>query len=121
MEDKVIFDPEAIRELRVLDENDATGLVHSLIVMFEDTTEKTIRAMISAADANDAETLGHLAHTLCSTSGNLGARRFSFICAEIERITMYEKSKVRLVCGDLAHQLMEILPETMAHLLKEKN
>lgn len=121
MNTKPLFDPEPLRELRVLDEGNQAGLINGVIDMFTSTVEAVLADMQKAARANDAKTLGSLSHTMRSTSGNIGASRFSAICEELERIATFEKRRVQDEGGKLCRKLAEILPETLEILKKERS
>jgi HPt (histidine-containing phosphotransfer) domain-containing protein len=116
-----LFDPAAIKELRTLDPDNQAGLVNSLIQMFFDSAESTTQQLLAAARSNDCETLASLAHTLRSTSGNLGAVAFSEICNQLEQIATYEKKRIPTDGVSLCRKLGEILVPTMEALANEKS
>ena len=121
MKKEVIFDPEPINELRILDAGNVAGLVNSLLDMFFSSAETTVAKLMAAARKNDCDELAALAHTMRATSGNLGAILFSNICGELEHMAMYEKKRVATDGVSLCRKLAEVLNPTLEILIKEKS
>jgi signal transduction histidine kinase/DNA-binding response OmpR family regulator/HPt (histidine-containing phosphotransfer) domain-containing protein len=79
------FDPEALQALRALQKPGRPDLVTRIIDLFVLDAPRLLGAMRDAIGASDAEGLRHAAHTLKSTSANVGALRLAASCGEIEQ------------------------------------
>ncbi len=79
-----------------LDEQD--GVAH-LLQLYIDTAVPQLEAINTQLAENDLQTLSRTAHSLKSSSGNLGAMRLSGICAEIERMAAGQQADPGLESG----------------------
>ena len=59
-------------------------LVEALIALFLKETPSLLAALRQAFDAGKADRVSRAAHSLKSSSANLGAARISTLCAELE-------------------------------------
>lgn len=78
------IDAQVIQSLRELGGEDDPGLLKELIEMFLQDAPKRIGEIQTALAENDIKLLERAAHTLKSSSANLGAMGLSRICREIE-------------------------------------
>jgi PAS domain S-box-containing protein len=78
-------DARALEELRQLGGEDGDDMSGELIALYLRDAPALLAAMRAAAAAGDAPALRQAAHGLKSSSGYLGARRLSQMCAELER------------------------------------
>jgi len=81
-----VLDLEVVNSLRLLDEEGGPSLFEELIDLFFEDVPAQLSSMRSALDAGDVKTLTRAAHTLKSSSANLGASRLSGICFELEKL-----------------------------------
>src|SRR6185312_1576687 len=77
-----VLDVTMISRLEQLDKDGKNGLVRKLIEMYVTMTPKTIEEIKAAAKVPGPQ-LRKLAHTLKSSSANLGARRMSSLLQRI--------------------------------------
>ena len=80
------LDVEALQALRDLQRPGRPDVLTRVIDLFVSDAPRLVAAMVGAAASNDAEALRHAAHTLKSTSANVGAVSLSANCREIEQL-----------------------------------
>jgi HPt (histidine-containing phosphotransfer) domain-containing protein len=78
------LDQDVLVGLRDLQGGGETNIVAKLASMFLDDARSGIQALEEAVGECDALAVGRVAHTLKGSSGNMGARRMSALCAELE-------------------------------------
>ncbi|MDX1804866.1 MAG: Hpt domain-containing protein [Alcanivorax sp.] len=81
MPDMPILETEIVAELQDIMGDDFTMLVQS----FQRDGEQRLAALHRAQASADADTLRRQAHSFKGSSGNLGARRVSDLCLNIEQ------------------------------------
>jgi CheY-like chemotaxis protein len=98
------LDREVLVDLRGLQGEDDTDIVAELAGMFVEDTRSGLSELEEAMQRGDAQAVGRTAHTLKGSSGSMGARGMSGICARLERAG---------ASGDLTHgfRLLERLEE----------
>ncbi|HTD06313.1 response regulator [Undibacterium sp.] len=84
--ESITIDPHALQALRALQRPGRPDVLTRIIDMFNSDAPRLLGEMHDAVDANDAEALRHAAHTLKSTSANVGATILSATCKEIEQL-----------------------------------
>lgn len=80
----LVLDADAIDALRELGGEEEPDFLETLIRMYLDDSPERLAEIESAADEGDVEGMERAAHSLKSSSGNLGARRLQKLCLEIE-------------------------------------
>lgn len=78
------LDPEALQQIRELEEQGAHGLLQRLIQLFLEDAPKILNRMEEAVRARDIRVAGDLAHQLKSMSANLGLKPLAAIAKKIE-------------------------------------
>jgi HPt (histidine-containing phosphotransfer) domain-containing protein len=78
------LDREVISSLRGLQGEDETDIVAELAGMFLEDARPRLSALEEAVQNDDAPAVERLAHTLKGSSGNMGARGMSALCARLE-------------------------------------
>lgn len=77
-------DPRVLRELTELGGEDDPGLLLELIDLFLDDAPRCLDEMQRGLSTGDVKLLERAAHTLKSSSANLGARTLSTLCLRME-------------------------------------
>ena len=80
------IDSRVLQALRELQRPGRPDVLARVIQMFSLDAPRLLTAMRDALGTNDAESLRHAAHTLKSTSANVGATVLAAICREIEQL-----------------------------------
>ncbi len=112
----VILDNDVYQEfLEAMGENDV-DLIHEMVELFIQDTHEKVAALRNAAESRDAAMLSQVAHSLKSSSAQLGAVSLSHYCKELE---MFGKDKeveeaVKLI------PTIEIVYEQVVAALQEK-
>lgn len=84
--DSSVIDMQVIQSLRELGGDDDPGLLVELIDIFLEDAPQRLRDVSEALAADDLRRLERAAHTLKSSSANLGALGLSKLCKEMEEI-----------------------------------
>ena len=106
---EAVLDMEVIQSLRELGGDDDPGLVVELIDLFLSDAPIRMSEVDQGFDNQNFELLERAAHTLKSSSANIGARGLSEICFEIEK-------KARENCADGLQPLVEASRRTFAQV-----
>jgi CheY-like chemotaxis protein len=78
------IDRSALDELRELEASGNPDLVRRLIDLYLHDAPQLIEKLKKGVEAGDAKAIGEAAHTLKSTSANLGARELATVCAALQ-------------------------------------
>jgi len=81
-----VFDETAVQRLIELDPSGRNALIERVTKMYASSVDKYLAQLDDACRANDRKVIKDVAHTLKSSSANLGALKLSHICAEIEAV-----------------------------------
>ncbi len=82
----VPLDAEVLQALRDLQRPGRPDVLTRVIDLFSLDAPRLVADMLEAVKSNDADALRHAAHTLKSTSANVGAVSLSTSCREIEQL-----------------------------------
>jgi CheY-like chemotaxis protein/HPt (histidine-containing phosphotransfer) domain-containing protein len=106
----VTIDPKALQTLRELQRPGRPDVLTRVIDLFALDAPRLLAAMRDAVAASDAEALRHAAHTLKSTSANVGATMLTANCREIEQLARAaEVAAARGPIGDAVGELDRVL------------
>ncbi|NND66972.1 MAG: response regulator, partial [Halioglobus sp.] len=106
------IDDKRLDQLRAMQREGQPSVVNRLIDLYLQTSPALITQLEEGVDASDASVVQMNAHTLKSSSANLGANEFSSLCAQLE-----EKGKVaqlddiRPILGELKNQYGQVCEE----------
>jgi CheY-like chemotaxis protein/HPt (histidine-containing phosphotransfer) domain-containing protein len=81
-----VFDDVAVQRLVELDPTGRNHLLERVTKMFASSVEKYLAQIDDAMRANDLKNVRDVAHTLKSSSANLGALKLSQCCVDIETV-----------------------------------
>jgi len=112
-----VLDESALERLRALQQEGAPDLVSRLIDLYIDNSKELIAALGDSITKEDIKAIEMGAHTLKSSSANLGAVQFSELCARIEHM-----SRNRLLDGiqELFAQLQGEFPKVCEALERNR-
>ena len=79
------LDASALDALRALEKDGARSVLRGVLDIYLKSTPALVAAIQAGAAANDWKRVGHAAHSLKSSSRNVGATRLSEICGDLER------------------------------------
>jgi CheY-like chemotaxis protein len=82
--DQVVLDLQTLERIRAMRRPGGPDLLIRVIDLFVSSSNELIDTMVAASRLDDAVTLAHAAHTLKSSSANVGALAFAELCAELE-------------------------------------
>ena len=86
MDTHKVFDPEALRALRRLQDPGEPDIVAEVLRMFFDDSSQCRRAADDALAAGDATALAVAAHRLRSSAGLLGLQRLQQSAVDLEQV-----------------------------------
>jgi CheY-like chemotaxis protein/HPt (histidine-containing phosphotransfer) domain-containing protein len=78
------FDPTALDRIRALEAPGSTELIKTVISHYFNETPRILESLKGAVEGNDASAINKLAHSLKSSSANVGAVALSEFCKEME-------------------------------------
>jgi len=81
-----VLDRSTLEALRKLRRDGQTDLVAQVLRIYLAESPRLAETVRTAAGASDATALTKAAHTLKSSSANIGARRFSTLCAQLQNL-----------------------------------
>ena len=93
------LDEAALDKLRELDPDGRRGVVTRVLTAFDTSLARWLAQLEGQPVAIDTAALSHIAHTLKSSAGSVGANDLAQACADIER---------RLRTGDAADLTAEV-------------
>ncbi len=80
----VVLDPESVLELRRIGAETDGGWVDKVLEMYAGSATLLVSTIVAAIDSNDADGAAMAAHSLKSSSANVGALALSSLCETIE-------------------------------------
>lgn len=83
---EAVLDPEPLKQLRELGSMSGRDVLGKAIGHYLQQTPEDVKKLQSALEAQDAQSLRQIAHSLKSGSANLGAKAFSAQCARLEAL-----------------------------------
>ena len=82
--DALVLDPAALARLAELDPTGESRLLQRVLVAYQNGAARLMPQLEVARRAQDLDAVRYVAHTLKSSSGSIGAVKFSALCSEIE-------------------------------------
>jgi|EndMetStandDraft_5_1072996.scaffolds.fasta_scaffold186684_2 HPt (histidine-containing phosphotransfer) domain-containing protein len=82
--DTPAIDPEAIEQLRFLEDEDQPNVVAELVALFVEHTPPKLKQLAEAIETHDLGALRRAAHSLKGSSANVGARGMQHVCEQLE-------------------------------------
>ncbi|THB64670.1 MAG: Hpt domain-containing protein [Gammaproteobacteria bacterium] len=91
-----VLDSEALDTIKSLEQPGMPSLLERVINTYLETAEPIVEQLKDRFAANDADGVMHASHSLKSSSANVGAKRLSGMCAEIES---YSREGIEALSG----------------------
>ena len=89
-----LLDQKALNNIRVVHREGAPKLLEKVIKIYFETSPKLLQTLRDAVAVDaTAETIGRAAHSLKSSSANLGATRLAALCGDLERMAQENSTK----------------------------
>lgn len=108
-----IFDRSVLKSLRDLERQTNQDIVSEMVSEFIRDTSMSVKEMRTLLDALKFVELARIAHSLKSSSANIGAIAISEACERIESLILNEKKndadKLNLFVGDIENILTPTL------------
>lgn len=111
-----IFDKSVLLSLRDLEKETGEGLVDEMIHEFVGDISSEIEKMKIFLNTGEFEKLSRIAHSLKSSSANIGAIGLSNFLAQIEEMIVRDKDNDAEKLGVLIDEIESILPPTIDNL-----
>ena len=100
-EEVPVLDTSLLDEIRSLQREGAPAILERVLNTYLEETPKLVAELNNALSAGDAALLKRAAHTLKSSSANVGAKALSLHCKELERMAA---SMTPAQCADMVHE-----------------
>ena len=113
---EAVIDSAALDELKSLSEATGRDILGKSVRFFLTQTPEYVSNLRNAADRSDLETLHTLAHSLKSSSANLGALGFSQACAALEASAREESIEL---CLAQLQSIEALLPGILRELRRQ--
>ena len=84
--DSGVIDETTLDELRALDRDGSDDSLRQVLTLYLEKSPQLMFRLAEAVETGDAETIGHVAHSLKSASANVGATELSRLCEDLERL-----------------------------------
>jgi HPt (histidine-containing phosphotransfer) domain-containing protein len=81
-----VLDMSVVQALRELGGDDDPNLFDEVVELFLTDTKRNVEKLVVALCGRDAQALHRIAHTMKSSSANVGAMHLSKLCFEIEKL-----------------------------------
>ncbi|HYL79507.1 MAG TPA: Hpt domain-containing protein [Candidatus Acidoferrum sp.] len=81
-----VLDFQVLEELRALQARGKSDILQRVLCVFTGHAPGVLAALREAGDRQDCQGVASAAHSLKSSSGNLGAVRLADVCARLERL-----------------------------------
>lgn len=104
------LDRAALENIRALDRPGSNGLLRQLVAAYVKNAPVQIRALRDSAASNNTETLRNTAHSLKSSSLNVGATALAGMCRDLElgcRSGMIDRAPARVAAIEHEYALVE--------------
>lgn len=112
------IDHTIINELRSLSGGEGEALISELAALFLQEAAMQLTTIATALDAQDFKKMQRAAHSLKSSSGNVGAKRFSLLCHQLEQAqSPAELEGARAIAKELRGEFVRVREE-LARLIK---
>lgn len=100
------LDAGALAGLRELDPQGRNGLLERVVKAFQESLARLSPQMRSAMAAGELKGVRHVAHTLKSSAGSIGALRLAALCSELEAAVRSDaleglQARVDAVCAEI--------------------
>lgn len=113
-----LVDPDVIATLRELGGSGDPGLLVEVIDLFLQDADAHVGSLRRALEQGDLKLLERTAHTLKSSSANVGALSFSRLCFEIEKLGRASSSEG---LAELVERVQRRYPDVRAALEAAKH
>ncbi len=109
-----IFSDGPLNDIIQISPDDAKELVQNIVEIYLQTAPELINQIIVGMTHNDADRVFKAAHSLKSSSANLGAMKMQNLASQIERSARNEQLNV---LGDITDTLMNVFDRSKQALL----
>ena len=120
MADRDVINRHALENIRALSSDRGGALVQKVVEAFVDDTPQQLQALRRAIAAFDASNLRKTAHSLKSSSANVGAETLAQLCKEMETLGRTETTEgASSILTDMEHEFQAVRNSLSAILEKE--
>jgi HPt (histidine-containing phosphotransfer) domain-containing protein len=113
---KSLLDQKRLEMIRAMQRPDSPSVLDRIINMYTENSPEILRAIHEAAHKGDGEALREAAHSLKTSSANLGASELAALCKELE---VLGGSAGTEAAAELLDRLDDAYQETIAALARE--
>jgi CheY-like chemotaxis protein/HPt (histidine-containing phosphotransfer) domain-containing protein len=118
--DRDTINVNALDNIRALSTDRGTALVRKVVAAYVDDTPQHFEALHTAIDRRDATMLRKEAHSLKSSSANVGADSLAQMCKEMEHLGRTETTEgAAVILTDMEHEFQAVRHTLTAILEKE--
>lgn len=114
---KSLLDQKRLDMIRAMQRPDNPSVLDRIIIMYNENSPEIVRAIHEALKKADAEALREAAHSLKTSSANLGATELASLCKELEDLG--SRGKTEEAAGELLDRLDDTYQEVISALALE--
>ena len=115
-----VINRHALDNIRALSKDRGAALVHKVIHAYVDDTPQHLRTLRLAIDGLDPGNLRKVAHSLKSSSANVGAETLAQMCKDMENLGRTESTEgAAVILNDMEHEFQAVRHSLSAILEKE--
>jgi HPt (histidine-containing phosphotransfer) domain-containing protein len=116
----ILIDQQALDNIRTVQQEGAPNLLDKIIKIYFENSPKLLQALRDAvAKDNAPDTMGQAAHSLKSSSANLGATKLAALCGEIEDMARENRTAGAEAILDEIEKLYPLVCERLAAQCKD--
>lgn len=116
-----VFDPEPLEELKKVFEGDNVDKLLNIINKYIELTPERIEALKAAVSNKDIDTLRKAAHSLKSSSAQLGGNKMAIVLQKIENLEMLDKNLIANLIVEVEKEFILLLIPINEFLKKLKH
>ncbi|MEL7044065.1 MAG: response regulator, partial [Pseudomonadota bacterium] len=117
VEDESVLDESVLERLDAFRQSGGADVVSNIIRVYLRDSGPKVATLKSAVSEGDLVALRDTAHSLKSSSANVGAMRLSSLCAEVERAADTEvDARLERMVGQIAHEYVMVEQQLSARL-----
>ncbi len=115
-----VINRHALDNIRALSKDRGEALVHKVVAAYVDDTPQHLRTLRRAIDGLDSGNLRKIAHSLKSSSANVGAETLAQMCKDMETLGRTETTEgAATILTDMEHEFQAVRHSLSAILERE--
>ena len=111
------IDPAPLEQLRALGQRRGKDMLSNVVKLYLEQAPSWLSTMDQALQRNDAQALHDTAHSLKSSSANLGARNVAALCAQLETAAREDRLQTAPALVNGIHDALAAAQKALTHVM----